>query len=76
MSAIVFENFDLLDTRQGCLKTGYRVLIADERIKEITKGPLGVPGAKVYDLGGRTLMPGLIDCHVHITARAGVGAYP
>src|SRR5262249_16794212 len=23
------------------------------------------PDARLYDLGGRTIMPGLIDCHVH-----------
>ncbi len=40
-------------------------------------GPAGSvappPGATVYDLAGRTLLPGLIDGHVHLRAYAGAG---
>jgi imidazolonepropionase-like amidohydrolase len=39
------------------------VLVADGVIREID-GPCP-PGARTIDLGGRTLMPGLIDAHTH-----------
>lgn len=43
------------------------VLIEGERIVAVGSG-LAVPaGAKVLDLGGATLLPGLIDCHTHLT---------
>jgi imidazolonepropionase-like amidohydrolase len=37
-------------------------------IREISAQPLAAPSAQVIDVGGRTLMPGLIDAHVHAFA--------
>ncbi len=37
-----------------------------ERIKEVSDRPIQASSAHVIDLGGRVLMPGLIDAHVHI----------
>lgn len=63
----MLRNCNLLDVREGALRTGVEVKVADGRIAAI--GPsLDADGAEVLDLGGRTLMPGLIDCHVHIMA--------
>ena len=63
----LMKNLALLDVRGGVLRNDVEVRIADGRIDEI--GPaLDAAGAEVLDLGGRTLMPGLIDCHVHIMA--------
>jgi imidazolonepropionase-like amidohydrolase len=43
------------------------ILIENDRIREV--GPkVTSPKAKVIDIGSRTLMPGLIDCHVHVVA--------
>ncbi len=36
-------------------------------IKTVSTGPIPAPRATVIDGGGRTLMPGLIDAHVHMT---------
>jgi imidazolonepropionase-like amidohydrolase len=50
------------------------VIIENERIKELGTN-LSSSSAEVIDLKGRTLMPGLIDCHVHvIAALADLGA--
>ena len=76
MADILFKNFDLLDTEKGVIKTGYQVLVRGTDIAEVSDGAIAAPKADVVDLGGRTLMPGLIDCHVHILARAAPGPAP
>jgi tryptophan 2-monooxygenase len=40
------------------------VLVRGRRIEEVA--PRGTGGAAVIDLGDRTLVPGFIDCHVHV----------
>ena len=67
MSLTLFRNVHVLDLRQGVLLEGHAVLVADGRIREVSDRPIASPGARVIDGGGRTLMPGLIDCHVHVT---------
>ena len=42
------------------------MLVEDGTIREVSDRPLQSGGATVIDGGGRTLMPGLIDCHVHV----------
>jgi imidazolonepropionase-like amidohydrolase len=45
------------------------VLVDDERITRVGDGSDAAPeGATVVDLAGRTLLPGLVDAHVHVTA--------
>jgi imidazolonepropionase-like amidohydrolase len=63
---ILFRNFALLDVAAGALKSGYQVLVKDGQIAEVSEGSIAAPEAQEIDLGGRVLMPGLIDCHVHI----------
>ncbi len=63
---ILFTNFELLDVEAGTLKGGFQVLVRDGRIATVEQGNIDTADAETIDLGGRTLMPGLIDCHVHI----------
>ncbi|MCA0930687.1 metal-dependent hydrolase family protein [Ruegeria profundi] len=43
------------------------VLVVDNLIADVSAEPLAVANAQIIDGGGRTLMPGLIDAHVHMT---------
>jgi imidazolonepropionase-like amidohydrolase len=62
---ILFRNFELLEPSFGELRGGYQLLIEGETVKELSAAPIKAPDASVIDCGGRTLMPGLIDSHVH-----------
>ena len=44
------------------------VLVEDGVIRDVEVRAVGAEGRQVIDLAGRTLMPGLIDCHVHVVA--------
>jgi imidazolonepropionase-like amidohydrolase len=48
---------------------GIDVLVEGGRIAAVGRGLGARVDAEVWDLGGRTLMPGLIDGHVHLTFR-------
>lgn len=65
MPGLLFENAALLDVERGLLRPGTSVLVEDERIVEVSEGSLRAPEARRIDCRGRTLMPGLIDAHVH-----------
>jgi len=64
-SSILFRNLNLLDPRWKEARGGYEVLVEGETIKEVSDKPIKASKAQIVDCGKRTLMPGLIDCHVH-----------
>ena len=66
MPQILFKNLNLLDPRWNEARGGYEVLVEGDLIKEVSSKPIKAAKAKVVDCGKRTLMPGLIDCHVHV----------
>lgn len=68
MADFIFRGGDILDPKMGGIRRNCEILVRDGLITEVAEGRLSSPGASVVDLGGRTLMPGLIDCHVHVTA--------
>ena len=65
MGQLLFRNATLLDCDAGELQPGRSVLTEDDRIVEVSDGEIVAPDAQTIDLAGRTLMPGLIDAHVH-----------
>jgi imidazolonepropionase-like amidohydrolase len=67
MSVTVFTNGRVFDGVNPELAE-LSVAVEGERIREVSDRPIRVSGARVIDLGGRVLMPGLIDAHVHAFA--------
>ena len=70
-SAIVLHAAHLLDVKNGRLVTPGEVLVQGERIVEAGASVKHPAGAEVIDLGDRTLLPGLIDAHVHLFLHPG-----
>jgi imidazolonepropionase-like amidohydrolase len=66
MGSYLFHGGKFLDPRQEMLLDGVWMLVEGDRIKEISDRPIASAAAARIDLGGRTLMPGLIDAHVHV----------
>lgn len=66
MTALHFKNFALLEPEFGELRRGYELFVENGIIRELSDKPLRSAKADVVDCGGRTLMPGLIDSHVHV----------
>ena len=66
MSQVLFRGMRLLDPRWDEPRDGYEVLIDGSEIKEVADTPIRSRSAEILDCGGRTLMPGLIDCHAHV----------
>ncbi|MFZ5653517.1 MAG: amidohydrolase family protein [Pseudomonadota bacterium] len=63
--ATVFTNARLIDVVERRVRNGVSILVEGERIARVVDGRLLVPGAEEIDLAGRTVLPGLIDTHVH-----------
>jgi imidazolonepropionase-like amidohydrolase len=70
--AIVLHAAGLLDIQSGRIVKPGEVLVQGERIVEAGSAVKRPAGAEVIDLGDRTLMPGLIDAHVHLFLHPGV----
>ena len=68
MPPIVLEHATLLDGTANQCRDGYRVVVEGDRIREVSDTPVTLQNAQRIDLGGKTLMPGLIDAHVHLIA--------
>jgi imidazolonepropionase-like amidohydrolase len=59
----------LIDGTGGKPREQVTILVHDDRIVSVTPGFTQPPGASVIDLSTATVLPGLIDCHVHITGQ-------
>jgi imidazolonepropionase-like amidohydrolase len=59
----------LVDTASGTVRAGQDVLVEGNRIKAVGTGLAVPPGAQVIDLRDKTVLPGFIDCHTHITSQ-------
>src|SRR6202041_1833741 len=69
--AIVLHAARLLDVEPGRIITPGEVLIQDDVIKEVGAKVSRAPTTEIIDLGDTTLLPGLIDAHVHLFLHPG-----
>ena len=69
--AIVLHAARMLDVENGKVIAPGEILVQGERIAEAGSKVSHPAGAQVIDLGDVTLMPGLIDAHVHLFLHPG-----
>lgn len=68
---VVLRAARMLDVAGGRTVSPGEVLVKGDRIMEVGEHVSRPAGAEVVDLGDRTLMPGLIDAHVHLFLHPG-----
>ena len=69
--AIVLRAARLLDVKAGRIVIPAEILIEGDRIVETGPSVKRPAGAEVIDLGDRTLLPGLVDAHIHLFLHPG-----
>jgi imidazolonepropionase-like amidohydrolase len=69
--AIVLHAARLLDVESGRITTPGEILIQADTIKEVGAKVSRPSNAEIIDLGDTTLLPGLIDAHVHLFLHPG-----
>lgn len=69
MTRLVVRNARLFDSHAGVLRPGTTIVVEGDRVAAVTQEPIAVDdAARVIDAGGRAVLPGLIDAHVHVAA--------
>lgn len=68
MAGIVFKNARVFDGMNEECHEGMHVLVEGDRIREVSSTPIKSSDVQTIDVAGRTLMPGLIDAHIHAYA--------
>src|SRR6202043_3940659 len=68
MTAFIFADGAVLDGTRNERREDHHVLVEGGHIREVSDRPIKSASAETIELGGRTLMPGLIDAHVHVLA--------
>ena len=68
MASFLFENAAILDGQSTELRSDHHILVENNRIVEVSDKPIKSETSNNIDVKGMTLMPGLIDAHVHVKA--------
>jgi imidazolonepropionase-like amidohydrolase len=67
MPSFLFKNANAVLDGHSELQPGFNILVKGDRIEAVTRDPIERPDAQPIDVAGKTVMPGLIDAHAHIT---------
>jgi len=67
-NSFLFRNANLLDPLSKDLLEDHDILVEGGVVREVSDKPLQSQAARVIDVKGKTVMPGLIDLHVHVIA--------
>ena len=65
MTPLLLKNARIFDGTNADCPKGMSLRVSDGLIREISARPFTASDARVLDVGGRTVMPGLIDAHLH-----------
>jgi imidazolonepropionase-like amidohydrolase len=72
VSRTILHDAAFADGSSDSLRLGVSVVIADGRIQSIgANDEIDRAGAEVIDAGGAVLVPGMVDCHSHLTMQGG-----
>jgi len=70
---ILIRNATILTVSHGTIEHG-SILIKDGKITEVSQSINAPKDAQVIDAAGQFVMPGIIDCHSHISRKASTRA--
>jgi imidazolonepropionase-like amidohydrolase len=76
MALTLFQNATLFDGISPESPDGISVLVEGEFIKEVSDTQITAANANVIDCAGKTLMPGMIDAHIHVYIASAQLHYP
>jgi imidazolonepropionase-like amidohydrolase len=68
MKTTILKSGNVLDLERGEILEGVDVVIDGERIAEVSERASVKEAHQVIDARGKTILPGFIDCHVHVIA--------
>jgi imidazolonepropionase-like amidohydrolase len=71
-NTVLITNVNVWDGTSDGLQNGMSVLVEGNLISQVAASISAPNGATVIDGGGRTLMPGLMDMHTHLTLKQGI----
>lgn len=66
---LVIHAGTLIDGLNDTPRHQVSILVRDDNIVAVEAGFSSPPGARVVDLSHATVLPGFIDCHVHVSAQ-------
>jgi len=67
MRGFLLQNANVVLDGQDELQPACNILVTGERIESVTREPIKRSDVTLIDIAGKTVMPGLIDAHAHIT---------